>query len=193
MSVTAAEYSDIRNLYPQFALPEDTTQVNIIEITPDQLTAPNLQAAIAAAASTTLPDLVVLRTTDTQNTITYASPSDEIAIDIPSSQGAISIIGYGSQPLTLDANSQCRAVFVGNYYSATTVGLGGMVLTHGKASTGGGVCQLGGTLVLADVTIAENTVSADSGEGGGHIRWWRRDHDDGRDNQREHKLLRLQS
>ena len=160
LSITPAEYSDMRDLYPQFALPEDITQINLIEITPDQLSAANLQAAIASAAETALPDLVVVRTTDTQNTITYTSPSDQLAIDIPSSQRAVSIIGYGSQPLTLDANNQCGVVSVGSYYSTATVGLGWMVLTHGWACEGGGLYQECGITTLSNVTIKGNAVSS---------------------------------
>ena len=165
LSITPAEYSDIRGMYPQFGLPEDTTQINLIEITPDQLSAPNLQAAIASAASTTL---IVVRTSDAQNVITYTSASDELAIDIPFGQGAISIIGYGSQPLTLDADSQCGVVTINGYNSAAVVNLGGMVLTHGMADNGGGISQSYGDLTLTNVTISNNTAS--NGKGGGIYR-----------------------
>lgn len=146
-------------------MPEDITQVNLIEITPDQLTAPNLQVAIAAAASSTLPDLVVVRTTDTQNTITYASSSDQLAIDVLSIRGTINIIGYGSQPLTLDANSHCGVISIGGYYyySSAPVGLGGMVLTHGNAYEGGGLFQFSGALAMVNVTVSGNTASNSGG------------------------------
>ena len=148
--------------------------INVIEINPDQLTAADLQAAIAAAASTTLPDLIVVHTTDTQNTITYSSPSDQIAIYAFASQASISIVGYGSNPLTLDANSQCGVVAIfGDYYNSSTtiVGLGGMVLTHGRADSGGGLYQYASNLVMTNVTISEN---ASTGNGGGLFQYYGR-------------------
>ena len=106
----SAPYST--STYADFVLPADMDQVNIIEIRTDQLSVANLKGAITAAAGKALPDLVVVRTSDTQNTITYASWADALAIDIPATQGAISIVGFGSRPLTLDAAQTCRLIYI---------------------------------------------------------------------------------
>ena len=165
LAVTAGEYDAIRSTYPGFNLPADMASINIIEIMPDQLSVANLKSAITTAGSNTLPDLVVLRTTDTQNTITYASSADAVSIDIPSAQGAISIVGFGSKSLTIDAAKKSGVVSVGSGSSTTTVNLGCMTLTRGYPSSGdgGGVHQLYGTLTLTNVTISGNTAGSAGG------------------------------
>ena len=147
LSVSPVEYATIRSTYADFVLPADMDQVNIIEIRTDQLSVANLKGAITAAAGKALPDLVVVRTSDTQNTITYASWADALAIDIPATQGAISIVGFGSRPLTLDAAQSSRLISVGATNSTTTVNLGGLMLTNGRTGeSGGAVRQSYGTL-----------------------------------------------
>ena len=161
LAVTAGEYDTIRSTYPGFNLSADMASINIIEITPDQLSVANLKSAITTAGGTTLPDLVVLRTTDAQNTITYASSADAVSIDISSwTKGAISIVGFGSRPLTIDAANKSRVISVGSSLSTTIVNLGGMTLTGGYISGGygGGVYQDHGTLTLTNVTISGNTI-----------------------------------
>ena len=161
LAVSATEYTTIRGTYPGFDLPADMASINIIEVTPDQLTVAKLQNAVAAAAATTLPDLVVLRTTDAQNTITYANWADPLKVDIPAAQGAITILSLGSRPLTLDGAGQWQVLSVGGSSSSTTsVNLGGLVLTHGKSSNGGGLGLSGGSLRLADVAIIGNEASS---------------------------------
>ncbi len=160
LAVTAGEYASICSAYPGFNLPASMASINIIEITPDQLGVASLKNAITTAGSTALPDLVVLRTTDTQNTITYASSADAVSIDISSAQGAISVVGFGSKPLTIDAANQSRVISVGSANSTTTVNLGGVTLTRGYASSGnrgGGISQSYGALNLMNVTISENS------------------------------------
>ena len=161
LSVSPVEYATIRSTYADFVLPADMAQVNIIEIMADQLSLANLRGAITAAAGTLLPDLVVVRTSDTQNTITYTSFADALGINIPAAQGAISIVGFGSRPLTLDAAQQWRLISVGATNSTTTVNLGGLMLSNGRATdNGGGVSQSYGTLRMTNVTISGNTLSS---------------------------------
>ena len=168
LAVTAGEYASIRSSYPEFGLPADMASINIIEITPDQLSVASLKSAITTAGGTALPDLVVLRTADTQNTITYASTGDTVRIDIPSAQGAISVVGFGSRPLTIDAANKCRVISVGSTDSTTTVNIGGLTLTRGSTSGCGGGLRLNyGTLALTNVTISGNTSSGEYGSGGG--------------------------
>ena len=166
LAVTAGEYASICSSYPSFNLPADMASINIIEIAPDQLSVANLEAAITSAAATTLPDLVVLRTTDMQNTIAYAGSADELAVNIAASQGAISIVGSGTRPLTLDAGAKCRVMSVGGSNSTTTVNLGGMVLARGVvtgSSYGGGINQSYGTLNLHNIAISNNMASSKGG------------------------------
>ena len=159
LAVTAGEYDTIRGSYPEFGLPADMASISIIEIAPDLLSVANLKNAITTAGSTALPDLVVLRTTDTQNSIIYASSADAISIDIPSTEGAISIVGFGSKPLTIDAANQSRVIAVGSAFSTTTANFGGLTLTGGYTTSGngGGLYQSYGTLALRNVTISGNT------------------------------------
>ena len=164
LSVSAEEYAAIRDTYADFLLPADMAGVNIIEITPGQLSVVNLKSAITSAAGTTLPDLVVVRTTDTQNTITYASPADELAINIPETQGATNIVGLGTRPLTLDGAQKSRLISVGSPSSTTMVNLGGLTLTNGvTTASGGGIIQLCGTLRLTNVRISGNSASSVGG------------------------------
>ena len=158
LTVTSAEYDSIRALYPEFNLPADIAQINIIEIASSDLSVANLKSAITTAGTTSLPDLVVTRTTDTQNRITYAAAEDQLTIDVPASQGAISIIGLGTQPLTLDAAGISRVVSVGSGESTTAANLGGMEITGGWTDqNGGGVYQGAGTLFLNSVTVSANS------------------------------------
>ena len=167
LAVAAGEYDAIRSTYPGFNLPADMASISIVEITPDQLSVANLKSAITTAGATTLPDLVVLRTTDTQNTITYASSSDTVSINIPSSQGAISVVGFGSRPLTIDAANQSRVISIGGASSTTTVNLGGLTLTRGYMDSGhgAGVYQDHGTLNLTSVMISGNSTPGFYGGG----------------------------
>lgn len=163
LSVSIGEYEAIRSDYPEFGLPVDTAQVNIIEIGPDELGVAQLKAAVAAAAGTSLPDLVVLRTNDTQNRIAYATAGDTLAIDVPAGQGSISIVSLGSTPLTLDASSRCGVISIGNSGSTTLVNLGGIVLTGGSATSGGGIRQSFGTLNLKNAAIVGNAATYGGG------------------------------
>ena len=164
LSVSAEEYATIRGTYADFALPADMAGVNIIEITSDQLSVANLKSAISSAEVTTLPDLVVVRTTDTQNTITSSHSTNVLTLNIPATQGAISIVGFGTRPLTLDAAQNGRLISVGAYGSTTTVNLGGLALTNGAASgNGGGITQSYGTLRLTNVTMSGNMATSSGG------------------------------
>ena len=167
LSVTAAEYEAIREAYAGLELPEPVegtipADLNIIEIDAANLSVSNLKAAITAAGTTTTDDLIVLRTTDEANTITYTDAADEISIDLDSeSYGKLSIVAFGTKPLTIDANQLSRTMNI----SAGTVNLGNLTITHGKTKEcGGGIYTKAGALTLTYCTI-DNNYSAQHGGG----------------------------
>ena len=168
------EYSALSAQYAQFHLPEDMSDLNVITLDlaeGDGLA--ELKSAIETAGSTDESDLIVVRTSDDANTITFTSNSDELLINInASSKGAITIVGLGTKPLTLDAAQQCRVITVSgtNDDAYTVANLGGLTITNGisansveKADFGGGIyCQYG-TLMAANCAFSENTAASGGG------------------------------
>lgn len=159
--LNAIEYNAIRNTYAEFDLPSDMTQINIIEIPPQSLSVANLKTAIAASGDTSLPDLIIARTTTALNKITYTSEEDELHWDIPSeTKGAVSLVGFGDAPLTLDAAGHSRLMtFLSWSWSTAVVNLGGLTLTGGMTlvnDEGGAILQSGGRLTLVHVTMTAN-------------------------------------
>ena len=170
LAVTAAEYNAIRGTYPSFGLPADMGSINIIEISASSLSVASMKAAISAAAATTLPDLVVARTTASQHTITYAGSLDGLAVSAASTQGALTVVGFGETPLTVDAATRTRVLSVGSGTTATTLlNLGNLILKNGLIdfNDGGGIYQRGSTLVLQNVIVTGNSATSNDGDGGG--------------------------
>lgn len=163
LSVTPAEYADIRSSYAEFNLPASIDEINIIEITADRLTSAEIRSAVDAAAATAGDDLIVVRTAEGAHTVTYASASDEIAVTLNSSEkGALAIVGYGASPLTVDASGMCRALSIA---SGADVSLGNIILTGGNSSTsvsdagyGGGLYNAG-RLTVSNLSVTGNTSS----------------------------------
>ncbi len=175
LSTTAAEYAEICDAYSEFNLPAvvaDTlpaaTELNIIEIeaanlSVANLSVANLKSAIAEAGATTQSDLIVVRTTNAASTLEYTAATDELSISInAATYGSVSIVGFGSQPLTLNANQLSRVMSTGG-----TVNLGNLKITGGKASdSGGGGIYNSGTnanLTVTDCIISDNTASYGGG------------------------------
>ena len=93
LSISPADYDSIRAAYPDLNLSVDMADYNVIEITSAELTARNLQAAIDVAAKTTQDDVIVVRTTADNHTISLSSP---LSIDIDSAQfGSAIVVGFG--------------------------------------------------------------------------------------------------
>ena len=160
-NVTAAEYASIRAAYPKFGLPAAWDSLNIIEILPDDLSAANLKKAIATAGRTVGNDLIVVRTTASKHTVSYASSSSALSIDIAkSSYGSVSIVALGPVPLTINANAKSHAISI----SGSTVNLGNLTLTNGRAAEGGGIRVSGSSVVqLANCSIVGNTATSYGG------------------------------
>ena len=166
LAITPADYDTIRAAYPDLNLSENMADYNVIEITESQLTATNLQNAINSAAQTPENDLIVVRTTETVNTVTLGG--SELAINTnAATQGSVTIVSLGTEKLTIDANQQSR---VFNIVEDAEVGLGGLVITGGYTTDSGGGIYSTGTLTVADCTISGNTAtSTSSSTGGGGI------------------------
>jgi len=152
--------SDVRAAYPDLSLPGS---YNVIEIAANNLNATALNAAIATAGTTTANDLIILRTTGTQNTLTLGGT--QLTIDIDAAEfGTITIVSLGSVPLTIDAQQNSRVFYID---SEAVVGLAGLTIANGfvdgAASSGGGIYNWGGTLTIVDSTVTGN--SADFGGG----------------------------
>ena len=160
LSVSTAEYDDIRAEYDDFGLSASISDVNIIEIEAANLSAANLNAAIAAAGTTVENDLIVLRTTYSMKEIVFASAEDKIGIDVDSSQfGTFSIIGFGSQPLTIDGNGLSNVLSI----NGATVNLGNLLITGGNGGLLGGGISNSGTLTMVNCTVSENAAQGDGG------------------------------
>ena len=159
--VTAAEYASIRAAYPKFGLPAAWDSLNIIEILPDDLSVTNLKKAIATAGKTVGNDLIVVRTTASKHTVSYSSSSSALSIDIAkSSYGSVSIVALGPVPLTINANAKSHAISI----SGSTVNLGNLTLTNGRAAEGGGIRVSGSSVVqLANCSIVGNTATSYGG------------------------------
>jgi hypothetical protein len=82
LSITTGEFDAIRSQYADLNL-TNYGDYNIIEITADGLSDTNIRAAITEAGNTTANDLIVVRTTETQNKITLSG--SELAVNISTS------------------------------------------------------------------------------------------------------------
>lgn len=165
--VDDAAYDEIRAAYPEFELPEFQADLNVMTITPDDgaLSLADLKSAIATAETTEGPDLILVQTSADANSVTYASGSDELFFGYDISQyGSISIIGWGEEKFTIDANEQCSAISIYGYESS--VNLGGLTIQNGKANQGGGIITEGYNLTLhvTNCKISDN-YSTESGGG----------------------------
>ncbi len=161
LSVSAVEYETIRATYEEFALPTSQTDVNVIEISAVSLSTDALKEALEQASSTQSDDLIVVRTSESQNTITFNQTSDSIVVEQDASIfGKTTIVAVGDKPLTIDANglSSVLEVAVGK------INLGNLVLTNGTSRTNGGIVLNKDVLVMKNCVVA-NGAASDSGLG----------------------------
>ena len=146
-------YAALREQYPEFNLPAVQSNLNVMTV---DCNLADLKSAITNAGSSTKSDLILVKTTDSANTITYSTSSDEISINV---SGSVTIIGWGTEELTLDANQNCRIMSIsGN----TNLYLGNLTITKGKVteiqySYGGGIYNTSqGVLKLNNCLIMDN-------------------------------------
>ena len=163
-SIDDQTYNDIRAAYPEFELPELQADLNVMTITPDDgaLSIADLQSAIATAKRTTQPDLILVQTSADANSVTYASSADELKIHVDSTQyGSVTIIGWGEEKFTLDANQQSSVMSVNDY---SIVNLGGLTIQNGNTRfNGGGIYHMRGALAISNCVISGNTAIAGGG------------------------------
>ena len=154
LAISVAEFNEIRAMYPDLGLTPMIADYNVIEIEATKLTAAALHNAITEAGTTPQSDLIVVRTTETQNKITLGGT--ELAINInATARGSVTIVSLGNRPLTIDANQQSRVLNVSG--NNTQVGLGGLTITKGQIgfAVGGGIYN-SGILAITNCTILEN-------------------------------------
>jgi len=170
LAVNPAVFHEVRAAYPDLNLEASMAdQYNVIEITADELSDASLRAAITEAGTTAENDLIVVRTTYTQNKITLGGT--ELTINInAATRGSVAIVSLGTEKLTIDANQRSRVINIINS-SSVAVALAGLTITGGQnvatGATGGGIFSHNGTLIVTNCTINDNKVLGNNGVGGG--------------------------
>ena len=169
LSISTAEFNSIRSSYPELGLPAygsaAYSNLKVVELTTPSLS--KLQDAIATARSTSGDDLIVVRTTSSNSTISFNKETDELNLGtqwVPP-KGSITIVALGNKPLTIKANQKCRVMEAhGN------IALANVEITGGKTDNmGGGLYYTGGgKLILTHSVITKNnTYGTIQAEGGG--------------------------
>jgi hypothetical protein len=164
LAVTATDYENIRANYEEFALPSSKSDVNVIEIESNSLSIENLKEAITQAAATAEDDLIVLRTTVGNNILLFSSVDDAMTISIDSSAyGSLTIVAYGTNPLTIDAAGYSTLLTVDegqvNFGNLTLRGGSSTGADQGVVYCGGGIRNVAGVLQLKEVTVTGNSAT----------------------------------
>ena len=164
----SADFNALRTDWPDFVFPENSAELNVIEIAANDISLEAIRSALITAASTDQDDLVLIHTPDTGTTLTYAA-GDSLTIDIDAENfGCVTLLADGGA-LTLNANSLERVLTV---TGTSNVQIGNLTLTGGLATTdlngsaavcgvGGGIANAG-TLTLDNVRVIDNI--ADTGK-----------------------------
>ncbi len=154
LSVSVGEYAAIRNAYEEFALPASINDVNVIEIRAEDLSVSSLKDAIELAGSTKKDDLIVARTTNDINVVSFAKPSDQLTIELDQDIfGKTTIVALGPKQLVVDAKNLARTLTL----AAGSLNLGNVVLKNGNAANYGGVLFNKGELTLKNCAISGGT------------------------------------
>ena len=169
LAVTTAEFNQIREFYAEdleIWFPPAFSDCNIIEITASELSESSLRNAIDQAAPATGYNLIVVRTTETENKITLSG--SELAINIETRESNVTIVSFGSMPLTIDGNQQSRLFRIEDgSHEMTPVYFGGISFTNGYSSdeSGGAILGINAQLFFTRTTFTNNV----SGISGGAI------------------------
>ncbi|MCL2305379.1 MAG: hypothetical protein FWC43_08560, partial [Planctomycetaceae bacterium] len=149
LSISPGEFDLIRGQYPALILEEDMGKYNVIEITAAELSESVLRAKITEAGTTTGTDLIVVRTTETDNKITLTGT--ELAINIPvSTRGSVTIVSLGEVPLTIDGGTLTNTISVSG---TSTVAFGGVAIQGGRLNhTAGSLTLQKSSIVNASLT-----------------------------------------
>jgi len=154
LAVSAAEFSQIRAMYPDLNLSSNMSAYNVIEVADGQLG--NLRSFLSDPSITATgitPNLIVVRTT-MHNTLNLSS---QLSIYTnASAYGSITIVSLGNLPLTLNCQDNSRAFYISSY---ANVSLGGLTIRNGMAfrsgDGGGGICNYG-TLTATKLTVVDS-------------------------------------
>lgn len=151
LSVTTTEYAEITEAYSDFNLPS-YDDCNIIEIEADSISLDSLKSAIEAAKSAD-DSLIVVRTTSSNNTITFTDSTD--TLDFSDYTGSITLVGYGAKALTIKGASLTGVITV----DSASLNLGNLTLTGGTADAGGAIYSVNSTLTVASTTISSSSAT----------------------------------
>ena len=158
LAVSVVEFESLQRQYGDLQL-NDYEDYNIIEVLAEHISESSLRAAIDEAGKTVGNDLIVIRTSETQNKITLTGT--ELAINTPYGEwGSITIVRLGEQPVILDANKQSRIFSIG---SDANVALAGLTITNGTTETHGGGIRNNGTLMITHCALTENSAEYNGG------------------------------
>ncbi len=141
LSVSVAEFEAIRSQYQDLNLGH-YADYHIIEVGASVLSGGTIRAAITDAATTTENDLIVVRTTEAQNSIVLSAP---LTIEIDSNlYGSIQLVSLGDSNLALHAGSTGLAII------GSEVGLGGLEINAGNT----GINSSSSKLTVTNCTIS---------------------------------------
>lgn len=154
--ITSAEWADITGRFPGFDF-SGITAAETYVIDSDQISAASLKNAIAAAKTHAGSDMIVIRTNDAANTLTFTKSDDMLTIDDAS---PLILLACGANPLTVNAAGHSRIFSI---TARSDVQMGNMVLTGGTADNGGAIYSAG-RLTFDQMRVSGNSAL---GEGGG--------------------------
>ena len=158
LSVTLGDFNVLREQYNDLNLRDDYESYNFIEIEAHELTSNNFRSAITEARNSAKDDIIVIRTTETQHTVTLGG--SELAINInAASWGSIAIVSLGTDSLTIDAQKWSRGFNIG---SGSVVALAGLTITNGNSTKGGGIIN-SGVLNVVKSTLTGNSAESNGG------------------------------
>jgi hypothetical protein len=164
LSVSAADFSSIRDQYADLNLSANMNDYNVIEITAAQLSYNSLENALLTAKSSAKNDLIVVRTTASQDSIDVTS-----TFEIYEYLGSTTIVSLGTNKLTLSGGGNNQLLyaydttlllggidFIGGYYNSSWFGGGGAAIE-----------QYDSNVTITECDFIANTVFNSSPEGGG--------------------------
>lgn len=154
--ISEADFNSIKSQYAGFDYSSITSsKVYVVDVATDSTSA-SLRDAIARAKTSSGADMIVVKTTDTANTIKFTSASDSITI---SDSSSLIIIAYGSKNLTINADGKSRIFEI---TGAGKTQIANMSLTAGAGENGGAINN-SGKMILDRMNIYCNSASQKGG------------------------------
>jgi predicted outer membrane repeat protein len=190
LSVTLGSISDfdeLRSHYSDLNLSANQTDYGIIEIQGSDFTEQGLRTAITLAGTTNKEDIIVFRTTSSQNTLNLAAQVDisTATAALGTNMKGIIFVGLGSENLTINANNN-RAFKI----SSVDVAFAGVKIENGRIATastsattltsltatttagnGGAIYAQNSNIKIIDSTFSSNKSAGNYGSGGAIFSW----------------------